>query len=121
MISEAFVRNGARVYIASRDAAACTSACAELNALPGITPGGSAIPLPADLSSLEECQRLAKTLAARESKLRMLSPYPSPPPLRVSVAPKLAPRIAYLLPQELPSILQSVRKQTADNIPPQTS
>ncbi|KAK4033639.1 Rhamnolipids biosynthesis 3-oxoacyl-reductase [Parachaetomium inaequale] len=72
MISEAFVRNGARVYIASRDAAACTSACAELNALPGIHPGGSAIPLPADLSSLEECQRLAAALAARESKLHVL-------------------------------------------------
>jgi NAD(P)-dependent dehydrogenase (short-subunit alcohol dehydrogenase family) len=71
MISEAFVVNGAKVYIASRDAKACTAACAELNALPGVRPG-SAIPLPADLSSLEECQRLAKELSARESKLHVL-------------------------------------------------
>jgi NAD(P)-dependent dehydrogenase (short-subunit alcohol dehydrogenase family) len=71
MISEAFVVNGAKVYIASRDAKACTAACAELNALPGVRPG-SAIALPADLSSLEECQRLAKELSARESKVHVL-------------------------------------------------
>ncbi|KAL2196499.1 hypothetical protein P885DRAFT_69521 [Corynascus similis CBS 632.67] len=71
MISEAFVVNGAKVYIASRDAAACKSACAELNALPGVRPG-SAIPLPADLSSLSECQRLAAEISAREKKLHVL-------------------------------------------------
>jgi NAD(P)-dependent dehydrogenase (short-subunit alcohol dehydrogenase family) len=71
MISEAFILNGAKVYIASRDAAACTTACAELNALPGVNPG-SAIPLPADLSSLSDCQRLAAELTSRESKLHVL-------------------------------------------------
>ncbi|KAJ4306138.1 hypothetical protein N0V88_000934 [Collariella sp. IMI 366227] len=71
MISEAFIVNGARVYIASRDAAACTSACAELNALPNIRPN-SAIPLPADLSKLSECERLVKDISARESKLHIL-------------------------------------------------
>ena len=71
MISEAFVVNGARVYIASRDAAACAAACAELNALPSVRPG-SAIPLPADLASLEQCQALAAELARRESKLHVL-------------------------------------------------
>ncbi|KAH6649788.1 hypothetical protein F5144DRAFT_22330 [Chaetomium tenue] len=72
MISEAFVRNGARVYIASRDAAACHSACAELNALPDESSTGTAIPLPADLSSLAECERLAAALAAREPRLHVL-------------------------------------------------
>jgi NAD(P)-dependent dehydrogenase (short-subunit alcohol dehydrogenase family) len=78
MISEAFVRNGARVYIASRDAAACHAACDELNALPtkptASSPGstGTAIPLPADLSSLQECERLAAALAAREPRLHVL-------------------------------------------------
>lgn len=85
MISEAFVRNGARVYIASRDAAACHAACDELNALPTAptppspsspsgSPGstGTAIPLPADLSSLAECERLAAALAAREPRLHVL-------------------------------------------------
>ena len=71
MISEAFVVNGARVYIASRDAAACAAACDELNALPSVRPG-SAIPLPADLASLEQCQALAAELARREPRLHVL-------------------------------------------------
>ncbi|KAK4131115.1 NAD(P)-binding protein [Trichocladium antarcticum] len=71
MISEAFVRNGAKVYIASRDAAACSAACAELNALADPA-RGSAIPLPADLSQLAECQRLAAAVAAREPALHVL-------------------------------------------------
>ena len=71
MISEAFIRNGARVYIASRDAAACSSACDSLNALPGVSPG-SAIPLPTDLASQAECERLAKDISAREKKLHVL-------------------------------------------------
>ncbi|KAL2157354.1 hypothetical protein VTH06DRAFT_6172 [Thermothelomyces fergusii] len=71
MISEAFVVNGARVYIASRDAAACEAACAELNALPGVRPG-SAVALPADLASLAECRRLAAELSAREKMLHVL-------------------------------------------------
>jgi NAD(P)-dependent dehydrogenase (short-subunit alcohol dehydrogenase family) len=78
MISEAFVQNGAKVYIASRDAAACNAACAELNALPSSSSSsssstkGSAIPLPADLSKLSDCQRLAAELARRETKLHVL-------------------------------------------------
>ncbi|KAK4121111.1 NAD(P)-binding protein [Parathielavia appendiculata] len=72
MISEAFIVNGAKVYISSRDAAACTAACAELNALPGVRPNSGAIPLPADLSSLSECQRLASELASRERRLHVL-------------------------------------------------
>lgn len=73
MISEAFVRNGAKVYIASRDASACEAACAELNALAASTSSnGSAIALPADLSKLSECQRLAAELSSREKALHVL-------------------------------------------------
>ncbi|KAK4241614.1 Rhamnolipids biosynthesis 3-oxoacyl-reductase [Achaetomium macrosporum] len=75
MISEAFVRNGAKVYISSRDAAACRAACAELNSLPGVARPDSdpaAIPLPADLSQLSECQRVARELSARETRLHVL-------------------------------------------------
>ncbi|KAH6631083.1 hypothetical protein B0J18DRAFT_119938 [Chaetomium sp. MPI-SDFR-AT-0129] len=71
MISEAFIANGAKVYISSRDAAACEAACAELNSTSN-TNRGTAIPLPADLSSLPECQRLATDLAAREPALHVL-------------------------------------------------
>ncbi|KKY31984.1 putative short chain dehydrogenase reductase family [Diaporthe ampelina] len=61
MISEGFVANGAKVYISSRDGKACDQAAEELTAL-----GGSAIPLPADLQSLDACKRLAAELAKRE-------------------------------------------------------
>lgn len=60
------------MYISSRDAAACTAACAELNALPGAATPNSAIPLPADISSLSECQRLAAELSSREPRLHVL-------------------------------------------------
>jgi len=71
MISEGFVRNGAKVYISSRDAKACDKAAAELNALKPAA-GGSAVALPADLSSESECKKLAAELARRESKLHVL-------------------------------------------------
>jgi NAD(P)-dependent dehydrogenase (short-subunit alcohol dehydrogenase family) len=76
MISEAFVTNGAKVYISSRDASACRAACDELNALAKSSPSapgaGSAIPLPADLSQESECRQLAKELATREPALHVL-------------------------------------------------
>ncbi|EGS18554.1 reductase-like protein [Thermochaetoides thermophila DSM 1495] len=72
MISEAFVRNGARVYIASRDGKACDAAAAELNALPGKPSSGQAIAIPANLASLDDCKRLAEELKKRESKLHVL-------------------------------------------------
>ncbi|KAJ1326469.1 3-oxoacyl-[acyl-carrier protein] reductase [Microdochium nivale] len=68
MISEGFVANGAKVYIASRDAAACESAAAELTALGP----GSAHAIPADLLKLSECERLAAELGAREKELHVL-------------------------------------------------
>lgn len=73
MISEGFVRNGAKVYISSRDAAACETAASELNALASKTSsGGSAVSLPADLSSAEGCTRVAHELSQREQKLHVL-------------------------------------------------
>ncbi|RYP91343.1 hypothetical protein DL770_002577 [Monosporascus sp. CRB-9-2] len=68
MISDGFVANGAKVYIASRDAAACEKAAAELSA----RGPGSAVAIPADLASKEECERLAAELARREKRLDVL-------------------------------------------------
>ncbi|KAK3373498.1 hypothetical protein B0T24DRAFT_265004 [Lasiosphaeria ovina] len=78
MISEGFVRNGARVYISSRDATACAQAAAELNTLLAATTtttatGGSAVALPADLSLEAECVRVAAELRAHgETQLHVL-------------------------------------------------
>ena len=69
MISEGFVVNGAKVYISSRDAAACEAAAAELNAL---GTDGSAVALPGDLSRYDECQRVADELKRRETRLHVL-------------------------------------------------
>ncbi|KAI0440670.1 short chain dehydrogenase/reductase family [Xylaria telfairii] len=68
MISEGFVANGAKVYIASRDAKACEAAAAELTA----RGPGSCVAIPADLLKLSECERLASELRAREGKLHVL-------------------------------------------------
>ena len=68
MISEGFVRNGAKVYISSRDAKACEQVCNELN---GIGPG-SAFAIPADFYKEEDCKRLAAELSKRESELHVL-------------------------------------------------
>ncbi|EON99911.1 putative short chain dehydrogenase reductase family protein [Phaeoacremonium minimum UCRPA7] len=72
MISEGYVTNGAKVYISSRDAKACEAAAAELSAIGSKTGGGTAIALPADLQSLDQCKKLAEELAKRESKLHVL-------------------------------------------------
>lgn len=65
MISEGFVRNGAKVYISSRDAKACEAACKEMNALGK----GSAVAIPADFYKEEECRRLAEEVAKREKSM----------------------------------------------------
>ena len=62
MISEGFVANGARVYISSRDAAACEKACQELNALGK----GKAYAIPADFYKEDNCKKLAQELGKRE-------------------------------------------------------
>ncbi|KAI0971550.1 short chain dehydrogenase/reductase family [Xylaria arbuscula] len=68
MITEGFVANGAKVYIASRDAQACTETATELTA----RGPGSCIALPADLLQLEACQRLAAELKSREERVHVL-------------------------------------------------
>lgn len=68
MISGGFVANGARVYLSSRDAAACEQAAAELSA----RGPGTAVALPADLMSLAECEGLAAELRRRETRLDVL-------------------------------------------------
>jgi NAD(P)-dependent dehydrogenase (short-subunit alcohol dehydrogenase family) len=68
MISEGYVRNGARVYISSRDTKACEETCKELNA---IGPGKADYIL-ADFYKEEDCNNLAKELAKREKELHVL-------------------------------------------------
>jgi len=68
MISEGFVRNGAKVYITSRDASACATACTELNKLGP----GSAHYIAADFYKESEVKRLCDELAAKEKKLHVL-------------------------------------------------
>jgi NAD(P)-dependent dehydrogenase (short-subunit alcohol dehydrogenase family) len=68
MISEGFVANGAKVYIASRDAKACSATAAELTA----RGPGSCVAIPADLLQISECERLVSELRAREARLHVL-------------------------------------------------
>jgi NAD(P)-dependent dehydrogenase (short-subunit alcohol dehydrogenase family) len=66
MIARGFVEAGAKVYISSRKAEVCEEVAAELSKV------GECIALPANLSTEAECQRLAATVAERESALDIL-------------------------------------------------
>jgi len=66
MIARGFVEAGATVYISSRKAEVCDQVAAELSQV------GTCISMPADLSTAEECARLARELAAREPALHIL-------------------------------------------------
>lgn len=66
MFAQAFVQNGARVYITARKAAVCDATAAELSAF------GECISIPIDVSTVEGCQALAAELAKREAKLDVL-------------------------------------------------
>ncbi len=66
MIAHSFVRAGARVYVSSRKAAACEAAAAALAA------DGSCLPLPADVSKMDDIAQVAATLQAREGRLDIL-------------------------------------------------
>jgi NAD(P)-dependent dehydrogenase (short-subunit alcohol dehydrogenase family) len=66
MIAEGFVRAGAKVYISSRKADVCAEVAESLSAL------GTCIALPADLSTEDECRRLATEVAEREPELHIL-------------------------------------------------
>jgi NAD(P)-dependent dehydrogenase (short-subunit alcohol dehydrogenase family) len=60
MIAAGFLRQGAKVYITARKAAACDATAAELSSL------GPCISMPCDVSGVEACRALAATLANRE-------------------------------------------------------
>ena len=60
MIARGYVEAGARVYISSRKAEACERVAEELSRV------GECVPLPADLSSEDECRRLAAAVGERE-------------------------------------------------------
>lgn len=68
MISTGFVRNGATVYIASRDAASCEQVAQELTKLGP----GKAYALPADLQKYDDIKRLVGELEKREKCLHVL-------------------------------------------------
>lgn len=66
MIADAFVRNGARVYISSRDASACEATAERLSQ------SGCCIALPADLADETQIDRLVRELQMREARLDCL-------------------------------------------------
>lgn len=66
MIARGYVAAGARVYIVSRDAGRCDAAAAELSK------SGECVPVPADLSSLAEVERVVNVIGAREAGLHVL-------------------------------------------------
>lgn len=66
MIAAGFLKQGARVYISARKAAACDATAAELSAL------GTCISMPADVSTVAGARELASALAAREPALDIL-------------------------------------------------
>jgi NAD(P)-dependent dehydrogenase (short-subunit alcohol dehydrogenase family) len=68
MISEGYVKNGAKVYISSRDAKSCQEVAAELTKMGP----GTAHSIPADFYKLEDCKKLADELAKRETHLDVL-------------------------------------------------
>jgi NAD(P)-dependent dehydrogenase (short-subunit alcohol dehydrogenase family) len=66
MIARGFVENGAKVYIASRKAADCDAAAAELSKF------GECIPIAVDLSNEDGARKLADAVKAREDHLDVL-------------------------------------------------
>lgn len=66
MIARAYVENGAKVYITARKAEACDALARELSR------SGECIAIPADLSRMEEIDRLADELGRREQRLDIL-------------------------------------------------
>jgi NAD(P)-dependent dehydrogenase (short-subunit alcohol dehydrogenase family) len=66
MIARGLLKAGARVYISSRKAAACSAAERELSQ------DGTVFAVPADLSGEAECLRLAEEVGAREQALNVL-------------------------------------------------
>ena len=67
MIAEAFIAQGAKVYISSRKAGVCDEVAAELSA-----GGGQCISMPQDISTVEGCKMLAARIVEAEGKLDIL-------------------------------------------------
>jgi NAD(P)-dependent dehydrogenase (short-subunit alcohol dehydrogenase family) len=65
-MARGYVENGAKVYISSRKAEVCEGLADELSA------HGACIALPADISRMEEIERVVAEISARESKLHVL-------------------------------------------------
>jgi NAD(P)-dependent dehydrogenase (short-subunit alcohol dehydrogenase family) len=65
-IAEAFVKAGARVYICSRDAAACEATAKELQS------HGHCVALPCNIASADDRRRLAEELGRHEKALDVL-------------------------------------------------
>lgn len=70
MIAQAYVANGATVYISSRKADVCEAVAAELTA--NAPSGGRCVALPADLATTEGRQALVAELTAKEKTLDIL-------------------------------------------------
>jgi NAD(P)-dependent dehydrogenase (short-subunit alcohol dehydrogenase family) len=66
MIARGFVENGAKTYITARKAHDCDKLAAELSRI------GQCISVPADLSRMDEIERLAREMRGRESRLHIL-------------------------------------------------
>jgi len=66
MIARGFVEAGAKVYVSSRTAAACTATERELSKV------GTCIGIAEDVNGEDGCKRLAAAIAAKESKLHVL-------------------------------------------------
>jgi NAD(P)-dependent dehydrogenase (short-subunit alcohol dehydrogenase family) len=68
MIAAGFLANGAKVYISSRKADACTATADRLMA----AYGGECVPVPADLAAMDGIDALAATLREREDHIDIL-------------------------------------------------
>ncbi|MEM9822127.1 MAG: SDR family NAD(P)-dependent oxidoreductase, partial [Bacteroidota bacterium] len=66
MIASTFVKNGAKVYISSRNAEVCQAVEAELNKV------GECVAIPADLSTNEGREKLVAEFKAKETSLDVL-------------------------------------------------
>ncbi|GBB93223.1 hypothetical protein RclHR1_21310001 [Rhizophagus clarus] len=64
MISKAFIKNGAKVYIASRNKKNLQEAAIEMNSLGG---PGECFPITADITIKEECEKIANKISEREN------------------------------------------------------
>lgn len=61
-----------KVFVSSRKATACKSACDALNALPNLAPGAAAIPVPADSSSIAGVEQLLSQVKRHVDRVDIL-------------------------------------------------